>query len=170
MIQIHREEGELEINIMRRKDRQIKDVAEMNKIINASRVCWVAMARKNNPYIVPMNFGFKDQCIYLHSVGEGLKIDILKEFPRVCIAFGQNIELLPASIVCESDMKYQSVLVFGEAEIITDEDKKKEALNVIVKQYYKNKTKDEVKYSNKSFKEVVIIKIQIEKMTGKKSV
>jgi uncharacterized protein len=170
MIQIYREEGELEINIMRRKDRQIKDVAKMNEIINASSVCWVAMSRKNNPYIIPMNFGFKDQCIYLHSIGEGLKIDILKEFPRVCIAFGQNIELLPASDVCESDMNYQSVLVFGEAEFITDEDKKKEALDVIVRHYYKEMNRDELKYPEASFKKVVLIKIQIEKMTGKKSV
>ena len=154
---------------MRRIDKQIDSLEEINKIIHRSNVCWVAMARKNNPYLIPMNFGFQDQHLYLHSAGKGLKIDILKENPRVCIAFGQNIELLPSTILCKTSMKYQSVLVYGKARFIEDPHEKKEALDIIVRHYYKDKTEDVLKYNHKTIIELVIIKIQIEKMTGKKS-
>lgn len=141
----------------------------MNKIIDESSHCWVAMCRKDCPYVIPMNFGFHDQYIYLHSCNEGLKIDILKNNPQVCISFGQNIELLPSTILCKTSMKYQIVLVYGKARFIEDPHEKKEALDIIVRHYYKEKTEDVLKYNHKTIIELVIIKIQIEKMTGKKS-
>lgn len=152
---------------MRRKDREIKDKEEMIKIIDHSTICWIAMARDNAPYIVPMNFGFKDQVVYLHSIAEGLKVDILKNNPKVCAAFTQSIELMPSAVVCETDMKYQSVLVFGKALFIKKEDKKKEALDIIVKHYYKNLLNKKIEYTTASLESIVIIKVRVQKMTGK---
>lgn len=154
---------------MRRIDKQINHIEEMNEIIHGSSFCWVAMARKDSPYLIPMNFGFQDQCLYLHSARKGLKIDILKENPRVCIAFGESLKIDHSEIICKTSVKYRSVLVLGLAEFIDDIEKKKEAIDIIVRHYYPNKTKDDLKYDHKTIEEVVIIKIQIEKMTGKKS-
>ena len=154
---------------MRRMDRQINNVEEMNKIVYACNHCWVAMARDNSPYLIPMNFGFQDQCLYLHSARKGLKIDILKDNPRVCIAFGQSLALKTSEIACKTDVKYHSVIVSGNAEFLTEIEEMKKALDIIVRHYYRNRTKDDLKYEHKSMEKVLIIKIQIEKMTGKKS-
>ena len=67
---------------MRRKDKEITDSKEIRQIIEDAVYCNVAMCQNNNPYVVPMNFGFQEDCIYLHSVNEGWKIDILKENPQ----------------------------------------------------------------------------------------
>jgi nitroimidazol reductase NimA-like FMN-containing flavoprotein (pyridoxamine 5'-phosphate oxidase superfamily) len=43
---------------MRKKEREVTDIAELESIISRSDVCRVAFADKDVPYIVTMNFGY----------------------------------------------------------------------------------------------------------------
>ena len=53
-----------------------------------SDVCFVGMADTDGtPYVLPMNFGYKDGVIYLHSAQDGRSISILERNPKVCITF-----------------------------------------------------------------------------------
>jgi len=65
--------------MMRRKDKEIKEIKDIEEILHKATVCRVAMVSNNSPYIVPLNFGYKDRCLYFHSAGEGKKLDILRE-------------------------------------------------------------------------------------------
>ena len=66
---------------MRRKEREIKDKKDIERILKDSRVLRLAMVDKDKPYLVPMNFGYRDGALYLHSALEGRKIDLLKKIP-----------------------------------------------------------------------------------------
>jgi len=154
---------------MRRKDKEIRDIKEMNEIIRKSVFCNVAMSRNNIPYIVPMNFGFHEQCIFLHSANEGLKIDILKENPLVCIEIIPDAQLVKSKDQCNSSMKYRSVLISGKVEFLSAESEKKKALGYIVQHYDKNIKEDELDLSNYNFDRLIVLKVKIEKVTGKKS-
>lgn len=155
---------------MRRKDKEISDIKEINEIIGEANFCNVAMSRNNIPYIIPMNFGFYGQCIYLHSSDEGLKIDILKENPHVCIGIVCDAQLVKSIDVCKSNMKYRSVLIFGRTEFISDEIEKKKALGFVVQHYHKDIREEPLEFSNYNLDKVVILKVKIIKVTGKKSV
>ena len=49
-------------------------------------ICYVGLADTDGtPYVLPMNFGYRDGVIYLHSAQEGRSISILERNPRVCI-------------------------------------------------------------------------------------
>ena len=154
---------------MRRKDKEIRDIKEMNEIIRKTVFCNVAMSRNNIPYIVPMNFGFHEQCIFLHSANEGLKIDILKENPLVCIEIIPDAQLVKSKDQCNSSMKYRSVLISGKVEFLSAELDKKKALGYIVQHYDKNIKEDELDLSNYNFDRLIVLKVKIEKVTGKKS-
>ena len=62
---------------MRRKDKEIKDKKEIESIIKRAKVCRIALSDNNMPYIIPVNYGYKNNCIYIHSASEGKKIDII---------------------------------------------------------------------------------------------
>ena len=64
---------------MRRKDKEITHRAEIESIIRRSMVCRLALADENIPYLVPLCFGYKDNSLYFHSVGQGRKIEMLKK-------------------------------------------------------------------------------------------
>ncbi|HJO06699.1 MAG TPA: pyridoxamine 5'-phosphate oxidase family protein, partial [Chloroflexota bacterium] len=62
---------------MRRKDRAITDPAAIEKILRRADVCRVGMIADGEPYVVPLNFGYRDGKVYFHSFSSGRKIDAI---------------------------------------------------------------------------------------------
>jgi len=146
--------------------RFISDQKEIDEIIKKCEVCYVSMVDENNlPYVLPFNFGYDDGVIFLHSSKKGLKIDILKKNPSVCIAFSTDHQLRYQSeqMACSYSMKYRSVLAFGKVEFIEDPDQKIEFLNNVMSHY----TDREFTYSAPSLREVCTYKVKVEKFTAK---
>lgn len=151
---------------MRRRDKQITDRAEIESIIQKAAICRIALCVNNVPYIVPLNYGYKDNALYLHSAREGKKIDMLAKNSRVCFEIDTDHELVLCEDGCECSFKYKSVIGFGEAHIVNDPVEKKNALDVIM-EHYTGKTS--FNYGEKAINAVAVIKLEIESMTGKKS-
>lgn len=146
--------------------RFITDQTEIDAIINKCQVCYVSMVDENNlPYVLPFNFGYINGVIFLHSSQKGLKIDILRKNPSVCIAFSTDHQLRhqSESVACSYSMKYRSVLAFGKVEFIDDMDQKVEFMNQVMSHY----TDKEFTYNAPSLREVCTYKVNIEKFTAK---
>ncbi len=150
---------------MRRKDKEIKDTREIESIITRSAVCRIALCDNNSPYIIPVCFGYKDNCLYFHSASDGKKIDIIKKNDRVCFEFDIHEGLIKSENLCDWDMKYQSVVGSGKAFFIEDPEEKTRALSVIAERY----SNDAHEYQKNSVDNVTIIKVEIESIAGKKS-
>jgi len=148
---------------MRRKDREITSRLEIEAIIGRCLVCRLAMADDNQPYVVPLCFGFKDNSLYFHSAGQGKKIDIIKKNNRVCFEFDIDCEIVGADTACKWGMRYKSVIGFGEACFIEDSESKRQALDIIMQHYGGEASA----YSETDLKRTVIIKVDIEQITGK---
>ena len=105
---------------MRRKDKEIVDEKAMISIIEKAVICRVGMCWQDEPYVIPMNFGYRDNYIYLHSAREGRKLDILRNNDKVCIEFDADVELVQSQEACKTDVKYKSILIFGTAVFLKD--------------------------------------------------
>ena len=151
---------------MRRKEKEIKDVKEMESIIQGSRVCRLAMCEKDSPYVVPLCFGYRNKTLYFHTAVEGMKMDILKKNNRVCFECDLDHEMVTSPNPCEWGMKYRSVIGFGRATFVEDRERKEKALDIILEH---SGAKGPFSYSEKGFKKIMIIKLDIESMTGKKA-
>lgn len=150
------------------RNRIFTDKTEIEKIINKCEICYIGMIdTENNPYVLPFNFGYRDNFIYLHSAKSGKKIDVLKNNNKVCIAFSTDLKLgfQNENVGCSYNMKFRSVLVHGRVKFIDEYDKKMEILNVIM-QKYAGRT---FEYSKPSIDNVEIYSIEIESSTGKES-
>jgi nitroimidazol reductase NimA-like FMN-containing flavoprotein (pyridoxamine 5'-phosphate oxidase superfamily) len=148
------------------KNKTITSTDEIEKIIGKCLFCNVAMVDGlNNPYVIPMNFGYMRGTIFLHSSKKGKKIDILQENNKVCVSFSTDHELRWQSeqMACSYSMKYRSVLAYGKVEFIEEAERKIEALNCIMKHY----TDKEFTYSEPSVREVAVYKVIIEKVEGR---
>ena len=150
---------------MRRKDKEIKDKDVIESIIKRATVCRIGLSENNVPYIVPLVFGYKNDCLYFHSAPEGKKIDIIKQNNNVCFELDVDCELVKSEDPCNWDMKYYSVIGFGKAFFVDDLEGKRKALNIIMEHYSSNSHEYPVNEINK----VTIIKVKIDSMTGKKS-
>ncbi len=150
---------------MRRKEKEITDKAAMESIILKSSVCRLALSEENRPYIVPLCFGYEDDTLYFHSAREGRKLDILRKNNKVCFEFDIDHEIVEADDACKWTMKYHRVIGVGKGSIIEDLESKRKAFNIIMQHYSRNS----YEYPDKTIKKIVIIKVEIEYMTGKRS-
>ncbi len=148
------------------KYRTLTNVKEIEEIIRKCQVCHVAMVdQEGKPYIVPMNFGFNEGVIYLHSSRIGKKIGILKNNPDVCIEFSTDylLRYQNEEVACSWSMKYRSVLAYGKVKFVEDEQQKSEHLDLIMKNY----TPKEFKYNPPSIREVYCWKVNVERFEGR---
>lgn len=152
--------------MMRRKDKEITDKREMESIIQKAIVCRIALSDNNMPYVIPVNFGYKDDCLYFHSATEGKKIDILKKNNNVCFEVDIDHEIIEHTSPCSFGMKFLSVIGFGTADIIDEIEKKKEALRVIMDHYAFD---NDFEFRERMLNRVVVFQVKINSMTGKKS-
>ena len=148
---------------MRRKEREIKDIALIEKIIRKAQVCRLALSENGRPYIVPLCFGYKDKALYFHTAREGNKLRILKKNNNVCFEIDIDHELVKGKKACSCSMKYRSVIGFGKAELIEEIELKRKALNIIMQNYFEGF----FKYPDEAVNTTVILKVKIESMTGK---
>lgn len=144
----------------------ITDKKEIDAIIAKCDICFVGLADTDGtPYVLPMNFGYKDGTVYLHSAQEGRSIDIISRNPRVCITFSTDHALVfqHPQVACSYRMRSTSVIGWGSVVYEEDFDKKREALDIIMKQYVER----EFVYSDPAVRNVKIWKVELEQMTCK---
>ena len=150
---------------MRRKEREITDKRALEKIIEKALVCRLAVTRGDQPYLVPPCFGYMDNALFFHCAREGMKLDILKENNKVCFEMETDCELIRGESACEWGMKGRSIVGFGAASLVEDPASKRKALDVIMEHYGAKRPFD---YKEKGFEKVAVIKVEIDRMTGKK--
>ena len=149
---------------MRRKDQEINDIGAIEEIIHKAQICRLALSENGQPYIGPLCVGSKNITLYFHTAREGKKLDILRKNNNVCFEIDIDQELVKGKKACNCSMKYRSVIGFGKAELIEDIELKRKAFNIIMQNYLEGF----FKYPEESIQNTVIIKVEIENMTGKK--
>ncbi|HBC80267.1 MAG TPA: pyridoxamine 5'-phosphate oxidase family protein [Bacteroidales bacterium] len=154
---------------MRRKEREITEIDEIEAIIGRCDVCRIALTDDNIPYIVTMNFGYSGGArkkLFFHSAGKGRKIDIIRTNNHVCFEMDTDHNLTIGREACDFSMKYSSVVGWGDIFIISDDEERMEGMNSIMK-HYSNLT--EFNYKQDVFDKTTILKLEIKTMTGKKT-
>ncbi len=151
---------------MRRRDREISELETKEEIIRGSSVCRMGLCDGDRPYVVPMNFGYRDGKVYMHSALEGRKLDIIRKNTNVCLVFETDLEMVHAEEACGFSMKYRSVIAWGKATIREEAQEKAFGLNVIMEHY----TGKNFEFPAQALARVVVIRVEIEEMTGKQNV
>ncbi|MCF8144697.1 MAG: pyridoxamine 5'-phosphate oxidase family protein [Deltaproteobacteria bacterium] len=150
---------------MERKEKEIKDSAEIAAVIRKADICRLALSVDNRPYIVPLNFGFDGDCLYFHTAQAGKKIDMIRQNAAVCFELEAGCGLVRAETPCDWSMTYQSVVGYGTASLLKGAEEKRRALDVIMEHYSGRPGQ----YPDRLVDRLAIIRVTIQSMTGKRS-
>ena len=151
---------------MRRKDKQIRDRDELIDILKNNSICRIALSEDNSPYIVPMNYGYRENRIFLHSAQAGKKIDILRKNNKICFEIDDSILIIPSDRACAFGTQYRSVIGFGEIFQLLEKEEKIEALKIIMQQHTNTRDWD---FDSAGVEKIAVFEIRISSLTGKKS-
>ena len=145
---------------------QHTDPEVIEAIIHKCDICFVGVVDESNkPYVLPMNFGFKDNVIYLHSAPTGRIIDILNNNNNICVTFSTDHEMAfqHPEVACSYRMKSKSVIATGQVEFVEDMEIKRDALNILMANY----SDMDFKYSDPAVKNVKIWKVPVDHISCK---
>jgi len=151
---------------MRRKEKEITDHTEITDILMSNTICRIALSDDTAPYIVPMNYGYRDNSLYLHSSRQGKKIDIIRKNNRVCFEITDSVEIAESDRACKFGTRYRSVIGFGEIFHIEGQKDKSAALQIIMEQHTGTR---EWNFDAGMVEKIAVLEIRISSITGKKS-
>ncbi len=157
---------------MRRLDRNIEGMEDILSVLDHCMICHLAMVGKDNqPYVVPLNFGYEykhDQLsLYMHCAKEGQKLDILRVNPSVCFEADSASSLISGPQACNFSQKYESVIAFGQADLVSNLEARQHGLAVIMEHQTGEKDWD---FEPQSFARVEVIRVQVSSITGKRHI
>ena len=152
---------------MRRHDKEIRSRREIDAIIRRADVCRLALARDNEPYLVPVSFGYDGAVLFFHTAPKGRKLEFIEANNRVCFEFETNVALVrDEDDACAWTFSFESVIGYGTVtELVAPEDKN-HGLNQIMRRY-SGREWDIPAHRTATTR---VWRIDIESVTGKRSV
>ena len=151
---------------MRRKNQEVTDKSIIEEILTKSDFCRIAINDNEYPYLVPLNYGYRDNTLYFHSAAIGKKVDLIKKNNKVGFEIEYSAKTIPHEQPAKWSTKYLSMIGYGEVEIITDGIEKKKGLDIIMS-HYSDSINNE--YEDSQVNNLVILKLKITGLTVKRS-
>jgi len=152
---------------------EIKSPQKIAEFLNSEHVGRVASTDKEGfPQIIPMNFVFINEAIYMHSYTRGEKLDNIRANPKVGFEVDREVEFLPSYFssptdASQADTLYISVVIKGDGIIVNDMNEKTMALNALMEKYQPEGRYDKLTSDMPVINEVAIIKVIPKTIKGK---
>ncbi len=151
----------------------IKSRDKIIQFLNEEQTGRISSIDENGyPQIIPMNFVLINNIVYVHSHIRGEKLDNIKRNSKVGFEVDRNLEFLPSYFFDPNDASladtlYISVVIKGEAVIVSDSTEKALALNALMKKYQPEGKYEPMRENMHVLNEVAVIKILPNEMNGK---
>ena len=151
---------------MRRRDKEITNREEIDEIIRSALVCRIAFADGDEPYVVPVSFGFDGESLFIHTAKTGRKLDFIRANNRVCFELEGNISLqTDDGDACNWTFAFESVIGYGTTTELETAKDRAQGLNQIMLHY----SGREWDIEPSATATTRVWRIDIESITGKRS-
>jgi len=147
---------------IRRKDREITKQEASKLLESAEYGVLSTVDESNQPYGVPLNYVYKNDCIYFHCALIGHKLDNLRANEKVSFCIVGNTRVLPDKFSTE----YESTVVFGVATEAFDAERH-DALSWLLEKYCSGFIEEGKRFIKQHDKATKVIKINISNISGK---
>ena len=152
---------------MTKREFQITDEAKIREILDTAKVLHLGLAVDNEPYVVPMNYGYCLEegrlTLYLHSAVRGKKLDMVQANPRVFFELDCDRMPFEGKVPCQYGLVYSSVMGRGTACIVEDVEEKKQAMSLLMK----TQTGKDFSFEDRLVSIVSVIRIDVTEYTAK---
>jgi len=152
---------------------EIKSKEKIIEFLSSQQTGRISSIDKDGyPQVIPMNFVFNNDVIYMHSHVRGEKLDNIRRNQKVGFEVDKSLEFLPSYFSDPTDASladtlYISVVIKGNASIVLDKKEKTIALNGLMKKYQPEGGYEPIKPEMDVLDEVVVIKVVPESLKGK---
>lgn len=151
---------------MRRSDRELRDFAQLVRVMEQCDVCRIALNDGEYPYILPLNFGMKVRdgavTLYFHGASEGKKFALMAKDDHAAFEMDCAHRLVLDEEHGSCTMEYESVIGYGRLEAVPDAEKY-EALQCLMEHY----RKEPFPFPEATIPRTAVFCLHVSEMTGK---
>lgn len=116
-------------------NRACTDEKQIKQFLEGAQTAFLGLVDQHMPYVIPLNYVYKDGSFYFHGANEGRKIDILTNNRNACITISENYGTMVDPIPAEIDTAYISVVANGLVEFVTDLNEATAAMQAMLDKY-----------------------------------
>ena len=152
---------------------EIKSYEKIKEFLNDEHVGRISSIDTNGfPQIIPMNFVFRNDIVYMHSHVKGEKLDNISKNNKVGFEVDRELEFLPSYFedpnnASLADTLYISVVIKGIASFVSDREEKTLALNGLMEKYQPEGYYEPIKSDMRVLDAVSVIKVIPQILHGK---
>ena len=152
---------------MTKRERQVTDENQIRHILDTAKVLHLGLAVNDEPYVVPMNYGYTMEAgklvLYMHSALQGKKLDMMRANQKVFFEMDCDLAPFEGEKPCQYGLVYSSVMGRGTARIVEDVEEKIEAMKFLMK----TQTGKDFEFNDRLVSIVAVIRIDVEEYTAK---
>ena len=161
------------LNRVRRQDRAVEDESWIRSFLSRAPFGVLATTCADQPFVNPMHFVFDPAApvIYVHTGKQGRLNTNLAANPKVCFCAAEMGRLLPGRRAGEFSGEYASVIVFGRAEVVSDDAEARRALQALLDKYFPRHqpTRDYEPITETDLSVTCVLRISIEAWSAKRN-
>lgn len=153
---------------MRRRELEVTDLAEIRSILDGCKVLSLALCDGDQPYVLPMNFGYTLEgstlTLYLHGAKDGYKYEMMAKNPKVSFSMFTDVVPFSGEKPCQYGNAYVSLLGKGTIEILDAPQDKMDALTCLMK----SQTGKDFQFNEKLVSIVNVMRITVTEYSAKR--
>jgi nitroimidazol reductase NimA-like FMN-containing flavoprotein (pyridoxamine 5'-phosphate oxidase superfamily) len=139
---------------------------DLYSILDENLVAHVAVVHDDKPLVIPMAFGRVGSRLYLHGSTGSRLMRILAENPDVCVGITELTALKVARSTFNSGMHYRSVVIFGKAQLVSD-DEKLHALDALSDSMIPGRVPESRPTTKKELAATIIVSVELDETSVK---
>ena len=152
--------------IKRVPKRAIYEKEEIYGILDREFLCHVGFIHEDRPVVIPTLYGRGGDSIFIHGASVSRLITQVEQGIDICISVANVQGLVLARSLFHHSANYESVVIFGKGELVSDQNKEK-ALKIISDHIIPDRWEEARLPNNKELKATKIIEIQILEASAK---
>ena len=150
-----------------KREIKITEPEEIARILDTAKVLHMGLAVDNEPYVLPMNYGYVLEdgklTLYLHSAVKGRKLDMIRANSKVSFSIDCDRQPFEGKVPCQYGLVYSSVMGHGTATIVEDVEEKMQAMSILMK----TQTGKDFTFNERLVSIVAVIRIDVAEYTAK---
>lgn len=156
------------MNGMTKREHQITERSEILDILDRSMIVHLGLVDGDEPYVVPMNYGYTMDddgklSIYVHGAVRGRKLDVMRKNPKVFLEMECDVQPFEGDLPCQYGTAYKSLMGRGRAVILETPEEKMAALT----HFMKTQTGKDFEFNERLVSIVSVVRIDVTEYTAK---
>lgn len=153
--------------IVRGPNREKNDIETVHSILDAGFLCHVAFQHQGQTMMIPTTYGRDGDFLYLHGSTKNFMLNQIIEGQTACISVTYLDGIVLAKTLFNTSANYRSVVLFGKAEKVTNEEERMHGLKIITESIIPGRW-DEVELgSPNEIKATMVVKFKIDRASAK---